>query len=115
MIDVICSELESWVSGIKGWETALEAERPMSHASLSSEPRAPETNPGGLPLLEENDESNDNTSAASELEKFDYGDALKSIHDGIEWLHRLSFTVRRPSVINQQLHAQSRNILKAPG
>lgn len=98
----------------QGLETTLEAD--MSQSSPPEEPRAPGTN-AGLTHMDEKDESNDDTSVASESEEFDYGNALKSIHDSIEWLHRLSFTLRRPSVINQHLQAQSRtcSALEASG
>lgn len=54
-------------------------------------------------------ESDENLEAkrSSNPLPFDFDEAFESIHISIDWLHRLSNLLRKASVINQNMHAQS--------
>jgi hypothetical protein len=75
-----------------------------------SDPFQPARNKDPNPEIKEGTGGAEGAHEAQESPKpasFHYDEALESIHTNIDWLHRLSNLLRKASIINQNLHAQS--------
>lgn len=106
LVNTIYSQLQSYVSAIKRAEETAAVDRSSPSATLEASDTISSPPHSG---------TEDEASVVLSKLKTDtshYVDALESIHTSIDWLHRLSNLLRKASVVNQNLHAQS---CKLPG
>ncbi|KAI1735421.1 hypothetical protein F4680DRAFT_435192 [Xylaria scruposa] len=101
LVDAVCSQLQSYISAIKKAEEALTTE------SLASDTDQGAPGRGSIRSAAGTEDKEGAVLAAPKPEIFNYTNALESIHTSIDWLHRLSNLLRKASVVNQNLHAQS--------
>lgn len=91
-------------AGLAVTESVLAAE----HAEISSTSGVPGRSSGTYEdPAAELDKSPVEGKVDSNTASFRYDEALEAIHTSIDWLHRLSNLLRKASVVNQNLHAQS--------
>lgn len=101
LVKTIYSQLQSYVSARKQAEETVAIDKSPPSAALE----VPDTS-SSLPHSGTEDEAGV-ALANPKTDTFHYVDALDSIHTSIDWLHRLSNLLRKASVVNQNLHAQS--------
>ncbi|KAI0544647.1 hypothetical protein F4679DRAFT_564148 [Xylaria curta] len=104
LVNAVCSQLQSYISAIMKAEGTLAVERLASDADLKAPGK------GSIPSPVGTGDKADAVLTAPKPEIFNYANALESIHISIDWLHRLSNLLRKASVVNQNLHAQSYKI-----
>ncbi|KAK2611922.1 hypothetical protein QQS21_002028 [Conoideocrella luteorostrata] len=91
-------------TGLAGAESVLAIE----HAEIGSKSGVPGRSSGtDEDPAPEVDKSPMESKVDSNTALFRYDEALEAIHTSIDWLHRLSNLLRKASVVNQNLHAQS--------
>jgi hypothetical protein len=89
-------------------DTVAEVQPRVDPISLThSDAAQPPSNKDPDAEVYEGAEVTEEVQASSKPASFPYDEALESIHTSIDWLHRLSNLLRKASVVNQNLHAQS--------
>lgn len=110
-LDLVKSLLTTISARLKSHESAaLKTINPIigDIQAVEAHPSSPkEVIIGDDPDAESGASDGDTKLAQTIPEAFDYDEALNSIHTSIDWLHRLSNLLRKASVVNQNLRAQS--------
>ncbi|KAI1125986.1 hypothetical protein F5Y10DRAFT_294187 [Nemania abortiva] len=104
LVGAVCSRLQSYISAFKKVRKTLVIRKPASDADLEA---------SGSTLSREGTE--DKVGAVPAAPKpgiLNFENDFELIHTSIDWLHRLSNILRKASVVNQNLRAQS---YKPPG